>query len=249
MSTDSWPPPLKEWVAKCLGQMTDANRADASAELRQVISEAFNNKTLWTTDWAGVQLQSLIVKPPSFNTLKRKITESPMTNKKAKKTALKNSVSQPFGSSDEAAKRARAERFQREHDIERQRRNGGSFYSNQASSLTANHQNAHLFNVGMSSRSSSPSIFGNNHDDPEADPNVPNWDKYTIVGTNQDIFKDYLRLTTEPKPDAIRPFAVLQMTLTELKKRWKEKAPYNWICSQFKSLRQDLTVCRVFPLF
>jgi hypothetical protein len=97
-------------------------------------------------------------------------TESPMTNKKAKKTALKNSVSQPFGSSDEAAKRARAERFQREHDIERQRRNGGSFYSNQASSLTANHQNAHLFNVGMSSRSSSPSIFGNNHDDPEADP-------------------------------------------------------------------------------
>jgi hypothetical protein len=59
-------------------------------------------------------------------------TESPMTNKKAKKTALKNSVSQPFGSSDEAAKRARAERFQREHDIERQRRNGGSFYGNQA---------------------------------------------------------------------------------------------------------------------
>jgi hypothetical protein len=39
------------------------------------------------------------------------------------------------------------------------------------------------------------------------------------------------------------------MTLTELKKRWKEKAPYNWICSQFKSLRQDLTVRRVFLYF
>jgi len=37
---------------------------------------------------------------------------------------------------------------------------------------------------------------------------------------------------------------VLQRTLDELKKRWKQKpAPtYNWMCSQFKSLRQDLTV-------
>jgi hypothetical protein len=25
---------------------------------------------------------------------------------------------------------------------------------------------------------------------------VPNWDRYTIVGTNQEVFKDYLRLTT-----------------------------------------------------
>jgi hypothetical protein len=30
--------------------------------------------------------------------------------------------------------------------------------------------------------------------------NVPNWDRYTIVGTNQEIFKDYLRLTTVCKP-------------------------------------------------
>jgi hypothetical protein len=46
----------------------------------------------------------------------------------------------------------------------------------------------------------------------------------------------------EPKPETIRPYHVLQTTLLELKKRWREKAPYNWICSQFKSLRQDLTV-------
>ena len=47
----------REWVAKCLGQMTDANRAEAQAELRQVIADAFTAKSLWTTDWAGVQLQ------------------------------------------------------------------------------------------------------------------------------------------------------------------------------------------------
>lgn len=37
--------------------MNDANRAEAQAELRQVIADAFTAKTLWTTDWTGVQLQ------------------------------------------------------------------------------------------------------------------------------------------------------------------------------------------------
>jgi hypothetical protein len=49
----------------------------------------------------------------------------------------------------------------------------------------------------------------------------------------------------EPKPEQIRPYAVLQQTLQELKKKWKDKAPYNWVCNQFKSLRQDLTVRRI----
>jgi len=46
----------------------------------------------------------------------------------------------------------------------------------------------------------------------------------------------------EPKPETIRPYPILQKTLIELKERWKKKTPYNWICNQFKSLRQDLTV-------
>ena len=40
----------------------------------------------------------------------------------------------------------------------------------------------------------------------------------------------------------IRPYAVLQQTLVELKKRWRAKISYDWICNQLKSLRQDLTV-------
>lgn len=47
----------------------------------------------------------------------------------------------------------------------------------------------------------------------------------------------------EPRPEMIRPYAVLQQTLVELKRRWREKVSYDWICNQFKSLRQDLTVC------
>ncbi|TFK51667.1 hypothetical protein OE88DRAFT_1698738 [Heliocybe sulcata] len=233
MSQETWPPQLKDWVARCLGQMTDANRAEAQTELRKVISDAFNSKSLWTTDWGGVQLQSLIPKPtPTLNILKRKIHDPPTPSKKAKKNALKN-ANTASDYSDQAALQRRAARFQREHEIERQKNysNGGHI------SFRTSHSNSHLF-------SQSPIPFGNG-DEPEADPNVPNWDRFTIVGTSQELFKDYLRLTSEPKPEQIRPYAVLQRTLLELKSRWRQKTNYNWICSQFKSLRQDLTVQRI----
>lgn len=50
----------REWVARCLGQMTDSNRADAQAELKQVIAESYGNKSLWTTDWDGLQLKRCV---------------------------------------------------------------------------------------------------------------------------------------------------------------------------------------------
>lgn len=37
--------------------MTDANRTEAQAELKNVMADAFVNQTLWTTDWSAVQLQ------------------------------------------------------------------------------------------------------------------------------------------------------------------------------------------------
>jgi len=192
---------------------------------------------------------SLMPKPmPTVNNLKRKITDSPpANNKKAKKNALRNaqtnSASNALDPGDQAALNRRAQRFQREHEIARQKNtgNGGGYGGG-----FKNNNNGYLFRDQVPSGSASPWGAGG-YDDPEADPNVPNWDRYTIVGTNPEVFKDYLRLTTEPKPEQIRPFPVLQRTLDELKRRWKQKpAPtYNWMCSQFKSLRQDLTVQRI----
>ncbi|KAJ8585985.1 hypothetical protein M405DRAFT_883533 [Rhizopogon salebrosus TDB-379] len=189
MSSESWPPQLREWVARCLSQMSDANRTDAQAELRQAIANAFAEKTLWTTDWAGVQLQSLMPKaPPTINSLKRKMNDTPQLSKKAKKAAAQKHANAGLDFGDQAALSRRAERFQREHEQERQKSTRGQ------ASLQANNQNAQLLN--RISRADSPSVFGTNPDDPEADPNVLDWDKYTIVGTNQELFKDYLRLTS-----------------------------------------------------
>jgi hypothetical protein len=138
-------------------------------------------------------------------------------SKKAKKNqANKSSTVLALDVGDRATLNRRAERFRREHELEKQKQNGGG----QASSLRANNpRTAHpLVNL---SRSATPFA---NADDPEADPvrtaplldspalssscgcddswcrrhlqNVPNWDQHTIVGVSQEIFKDYLRLTS-----------------------------------------------------
>ncbi|KAF8899596.1 SAC3/GANP/Nin1/mts3/eIF-3 p25 family-domain-containing protein [Gymnopilus junonius] len=239
MSSESWPPQLKEWVAKCLGQITDSNRAEVQTELKQVISDAFAAHTLWTTDWAGVQLKSLLPKlPPTLGNLKRKSIENAVpATKKAKKALYKNATAAYTTSdiNDQAALNRRAERFQREHELERTK------LSRSAGAIKANQHYSYVY--GNLSRSGTP--YAATGDEPEADPNVIDWDRATIVGTSQEIFKDYLRLTSEPKPETIRPYPILQKTLSELKDKWKAKTPYAWICSQFKSLRQDLTVQRI----
>lgn len=74
---------------------------------------------------------------------------------------------------------------------------------------------------------------------------VIDWDEYTIVGTCQKLEKPYLRLTSAPDPATVRPLPVLKAALKMLKDKWRNKADYGYICDQFKSLRQDMTVQRI----
>lgn len=63
-----------------------------------------------------------------------------------------------------------------------------------------------------------------------------------IVGRSSTLEKKYFRLTAPPNPDTVRPLPILRQTLDLLKKKWKDENNYAFICDQFKSLRQDLTV-------
>ena len=121
----------------------------------------------------------------------------PKKTKKASKLAS-SSTSNNFN--DTAALDRRAQRFQREHELERLKTG------------KANHPNSRLFNTVPVSRNISP--YGNGGEDPDADPvslahlwawsrllinpaqNVLDWDRDTIVGTSTALFKDYLRLTS-----------------------------------------------------
>ncbi|KAJ1954044.1 hypothetical protein EC988_002646, partial [Linderina pennispora] len=63
-----------------------------------------------------------------------------------------------------------------------------------------------------------------------------------IVGTCMSLEKNFFRLTSDPDPSKVRPLSVLRQTLKLLMKKWKEESNYTYICDQFKSMRQDLTV-------
>lgn len=71
---------------------------------------------------------------------------------------------------------------------------------------------------------------------------TPNANQGPVVGRCQELEKNYFRLTSAPNPDTVRPLPVLMKTLDLLKKKWKKDNNYGYICDQFKSLRQDLTV-------
>lgn len=66
-----------------------------------------------------------------------------------------------------------------------------------------------------------------------------------VVGTCTTLEKRYLRLTAPPVPSVVRPEYILKQTLQLLKKKWKQEQNYSYVCDQFKSLRQDLTVQRI----
>ena len=70
-------------------------------------------------------------------------------------------------------------------------------------------------------------------------------DNGPVVGKCQDLEKKYFRLTAPPNPETVRPLSVLRSTLDLLKRRWRKDNNYAYICDQFKSLRQDLTVQHV----
>lgn len=64
-----------------------------------------------------------------------------------------------------------------------------------------------------------------------------------VVGCSQAIWKPYLRLTSAPKPEAVRPKKVLRLSFSKLQQIVKEGSKsYKWISEQYKSIRQDLTV-------
>lgn len=63
-----------------------------------------------------------------------------------------------------------------------------------------------------------------------------------IIGKNQNLEKKYLRLTSQPNPETVRPLNILKKTLQLLFDKYFEGAKYSYLCDQCKSLRQDLTV-------
>lgn len=63
-----------------------------------------------------------------------------------------------------------------------------------------------------------------------------------LIGENQNIEKPYLRLTTFPRKEDVRPRKVLKKALHHVQKQYAQNGDFEWANEQLKSLRQDVTV-------
>eukprot|EP00542_Grammatophora_oceanica_P006211 CAMPEP_0194066152 /NCGR_PEP_ID=MMETSP0009_2-20130614/85862_1 /TAXON_ID=210454 /ORGANISM="Grammatophora oceanica, Strain CCMP 410" /LENGTH=772 /DNA_ID=CAMNT_0038719075 /DNA_START=99 /DNA_END=2418 /DNA_ORIENTATION=- len=79
------------------------------------------------------------------------------------------------------------------------------------------------------------------------------FERMKVKGTCQVLEKNYLRLTAPPRAELVRPLAVLERHLQNLKGEYKlppsKRHDYAWFCSQLKAIRQDLTVQQIFTAF
>ncbi|SCV74916.1 BQ2448_7945 [Microbotryum intermedium] len=238
MSNNTWPPALKSVIPKSyrhktfvndtFAKCTDHNRPAVEKELKALIFDAFkrSKEELWKIDWSQVELESL--KPPSK---KRKIAH--------KASSIPHSSPASYGIThassglEDHRREERARRFNNRSPLGSSGASTSSFAANPPGRLTQGGVNPLV-------HSSTPEPDG------IYDPNVIDWDHHTIVGTSTVLEKRFLRLTSVPDPSTIRPLPVLKRSFEVLKQKWKDgEVTYPWICDQFKSMRQDLTVQRI----
>lgn len=100
------------------------------------------------------------------------------------------------------------------------------------------------FNLGKNGGNKAAPPWTTARNDSDSDMNTA-----PVVGTNLKLEKSYFRLTAPPKAETVRPQHILEKTLQLLTRKWKEEKNYGYICNQFKSLRQDLTVQHIKNAF
>lgn len=205
-ASDNWSPSLRRFVERCFSSCnSEAEKSQMQAKLTDAIQRALHSGHLHGKHWDTEPIPRISVSA----TNEVGATKPQAVNAKLApdRIPLNSTVPRIPAFGDQAKKKEREEKFQRE-------------YAN------------HLAKKGGAS-ATPVSDFSEESCDLSA---------VTVVGTCQDLEKSYLRLTAPPEPHTVRPLSVLKKTLLFLKDRWRSGCDYAYICDQFKSLRQDLTV-------
>ncbi|CCG83630.1 UPF0666 protein C2A9.11c [Taphrina deformans PYCC 5710] len=219
-----WPDALKTYVGKAFENVLDADRPALEEFLKSMITKAFESSSVWTTDWAKEPLPILsqTVSRPHENGhffLSGRTSDVSFQNDQSSVSKAKRKKSRFDVPEIPAAGLAGDTDDQK---AKRARRFEDSAIKAAVSSVPM----SSTINLGFSE-------------------GVPDYDEFTIIGHATKLEKSYLRLTSAPDPGTVRPLPVLKDALELLKRKWKEDANYAYICDQFKSLRQDLTVQRI----
>ncbi|KAI9839178.1 MAG: hypothetical protein M1819_003171 [Sarea resinae] len=266
-----WPAPVRQYVQRSFvpeNSIPGIAREDMERKLKHVITEAAENDTLHTIDWDALPLPQQMIqsersKPlmaphgapwgETFSAAPARDSTGVVYSKKRKSSGLsspteKEDIQPPWrktngrnifedrithpspGTFPVATPNSKADKRQRRLQEEVRAIKDSKSQSN----LEKRKKRFENGRPGMHS----PQGYSSPNDDSP----MPDAETGPVVGRNQDLEKKYFRLTAAPNPDNVRPLPVLERTLEHLKKKWRKENNYGYICDQFKSLRQDLTV-------
>ncbi|EWC47240.1 hypothetical protein DRE_03359 [Drechslerella stenobrocha 248] len=228
-----FPDALKAYVARTFEDCPTETKAEVEVALKKIITEAFENESVWTIDWATYPLPSA-ARRPAPDSDKMDISSGdeaiPVSNKFHKVGNGNNK--RKLGSRNQSDHAVPDREANLRPDKRSKKQNNSSDYSYEGPDAFKRldrkykkHQSKNVFSQynAMHSALDSPGFA-------------------PIVGKATKLEKRYLRLTSAPDPETVRPLPVLEKTLELLKSKWKAENNYSYICDQFKSLRQDLTV-------
>ncbi|KAL8732058.1 MAG: hypothetical protein Q9166_003011 [cf. Caloplaca sp. 2 TL-2023] len=256
-----WPPPVRSYVQRSFADgniVPDVDRQDMEIKLKQVISRAVEAGTLSTVDWDNLPLPQMMIQEERRRTLTPQLLSTPSQNGHStaanETTSNKRKSSDPESLDDTGSKTLPWKQSDGSNSFESRVSYPDKHQRNGAGSAVASSKLNQLsegrkkrFQAAPSGSSPAASMRPwRNSVIQDVEPTEP---KGPIVGRCQDLEKKYFRLTSAPNPDTVRPLHVLEKTLDHLKKKWRREKRYPYICDQFKSLRQDLTVQRIKTSF
>lgn len=246
-----WPPAVRQYVQRCFvpeQQITGVSRQDMETKLKQVITQAAENNQLEIIDWDSLPLPQVMIAND-----RNKLLTNPSVEYWGQNTPEKSAHNETSNGTSQKKRKSTEYSHGEPDGIPPWRKPNGrnpledrvTSPSDKRQRLDINNNSTFVSkskaNMELRKKRFEDSRYSPRSHDEEDSPSR-SMNQGPIVGRCQDLEKRYFRLTSAPNPDTVRPLPILEKTLDFLKKKWRRENNYGYICDQFKSLRQDLTV-------
>ncbi|KID92043.1 SAC3/GANP domain protein [Metarhizium guizhouense ARSEF 977] len=233
-----WPESVRKYVQRSFLPENDdptVSRAEVEAKLKETIGTAKENGTLYTIDWDAVPLPQALVKADR-DALYNSGNHTPSSSESVAKSRKRKSSDSVDGGSSQPPWHNANSRSSLETRIS---------YPSPDKRSTFDDNLAKSSKFQKEAASKRKRRFESEYKAVYRSPSPTPPSSGPIIGTSEVLEKRYLRLTAPPIPSNVRPVHILRQTLDLLKKKWRKEGNYSYICDQFKSMRQDLTVQRI----
>ena len=251
-----WPESVRHYVQRAFATentVASIPRQEMEVKLKKIISNSAENNTLGTIDWVNLPLpQQMILgerarpalvssNPPWGSGLEPLSLQE--TNVKSTDTFSKKRKSSELDITQNSQEKVPPWRIANPRNVFEDRiTHPDKRQRNDVAGKGSSKSHHNLANRKKRFEDGQPGLLSQQLFSPSKASNSPDLDQGPVIGRSQDLEKRYFRLTSAPNPDTVRPLPVLERTLDFLKRKWKKENNYSYICDQFKSLRQDLTV-------